>query len=44
MLPEAYAAQAASPMCGSTSDHMAAFKDSWLGGLDPDRMSEVRWA
>ncbi|KAI1789854.1 hypothetical protein LXA43DRAFT_1151231 [Ganoderma leucocontextum] len=43
MLPEAYAVQAASPMCGSTSDHIAAFRDSWLGGLDPDRMSEVRW-
>ncbi|PIL32539.1 hypothetical protein GSI_05242 [Ganoderma sinense ZZ0214-1] len=43
MLPEAYAAQAASPMCGSTTDHMAAFRDSWLGNLDPDKMSEVRW-
>ncbi|KAI0367886.1 hypothetical protein BV20DRAFT_1023600 [Pilatotrama ljubarskyi] len=44
MLPEAYAAQAASPMCGSTVDHMAQFRDTWLGGLDPDRMSEVRWS
>lgn len=44
MLPEAYSAQAASPMCGSTADHMAQFRDTWLGGLDPDRMSEVRWA
>ncbi|KAI8976374.1 peptidase family M48-domain-containing protein [Trametes punicea] len=44
LLPEAYAAQAASPMCGSTADHMAKFRDSWLGALDPDRMSEVRWA
>ncbi|CDO76585.1 hypothetical protein BN946_scf184950.g11 [Trametes cinnabarina] len=44
MLPEAYAVQAASPMCGSTADHMAKFRDTWLqGGLDPDRMSEVRW-
>ncbi|KAI0631713.1 peptidase family M48-domain-containing protein [Trametes polyzona] len=43
MLPEAYAAQAASPMCGSTADHMAQFRDTWLGVLDPDRMSEVRW-
>ncbi|KAI0331583.1 hypothetical protein GY45DRAFT_1300811 [Cubamyces sp. BRFM 1775] len=43
MLPEAYTVQAASPMCGSTADHMARFRDSWLGGLDPDRMSEIRW-
>ncbi|KAI0641727.1 peptidase family M48-domain-containing protein [Trametes meyenii] len=44
MLPEAYAVQAASPMCGSTADHMAQFRDTWLGGLKPDRMSEVRWS
>ncbi|KAH9850410.1 peptidase family M48-domain-containing protein [Lenzites betulinus] len=43
MLPEAYAAQAASPMCGQTADHMAQFRDTWMGGLDPDRMSEARW-
>ncbi|RPD56868.1 hypothetical protein L227DRAFT_578532 [Lentinus tigrinus ALCF2SS1-6] len=43
MLPEAYAIQAASQACGSTTDHMAAFKDMWLGGLDPDKMSEVQW-
>ncbi|KAI0357145.1 hypothetical protein OH77DRAFT_1422673 [Trametes cingulata] len=44
MLPEAYAVQAASPMCGATADHMAQFRDTWLGALDPDRMSEVRWS
>ncbi|KAI0822120.1 peptidase family M48-domain-containing protein [Trametes gibbosa] len=44
MLPEAYAAQAASPMCGQTADHMAQFRDTWLQGLDPDRMSEARWS
>ena len=43
MLPEAYAIQAANPTCGSTRDHMAAFRDKWAGGLDPDRMSEVQW-
>ncbi|TFK87113.1 hypothetical protein K466DRAFT_646059 [Polyporus arcularius HHB13444] len=43
MLPEAYAIQAASPACASTRDHMAAFRDTWLGGLNPDRMSEVQW-
>ncbi|TBU26436.1 peptidase family M48-domain-containing protein [Dichomitus squalens] len=44
MLPEAYAVQAASPTCGATADHMAAFRDSWLGDLNPDRMSETRWS
>ncbi|KAI0665490.1 peptidase family M48-domain-containing protein [Trametes maxima] len=44
MLPEAYTVQAASPMCGSTADHMAQFRDKWMGALDPDRMSEVRWS
>ncbi|KAI0747380.1 hypothetical protein C8Q74DRAFT_1320563 [Fomes fomentarius] len=43
MLPEAYAIQAASPTCGSSADHMAAFQDKWTGALDPNRMSEVRW-
>ncbi|KAI0740130.1 peptidase family M48-domain-containing protein [Earliella scabrosa] len=43
MLPEAYAIQAASPACGSTADHMAVFRDTWLGGQDPERMSESRW-
>lgn len=43
MLPEAYAIQAASPTCGSSADHMAAFQDRWAGAIDPDRMSEVRW-
>ncbi|KAI0739501.1 peptidase family M48-domain-containing protein [Daedaleopsis nitida] len=44
MLPEAYAIQAASPSCGSTADHMAAFRDLWSGGPDPERMSEARWS
>ncbi|KAL1942267.1 hypothetical protein VTO73DRAFT_6331 [Trametes versicolor] len=43
MLPEAYTAQAASPMCGATADHMAQFRDTWLAGADPESMSEARW-
>ncbi|OSC97006.1 hypothetical protein PYCCODRAFT_1208541 [Trametes coccinea BRFM310] len=44
MLPEAYAVQAASPMCGGIADHMSKFRDTWLQGLpDPDSMSEIRW-
>ncbi|KAI0776971.1 peptidase family M48-domain-containing protein [Trametes elegans] len=44
MLPGAYTVQAASPMCGATADHMAKFRDTWLGALNPERMSEVQWS
>ncbi|KAI9059474.1 hypothetical protein FKP32DRAFT_1668676 [Trametes sanguinea] len=45
LLPEAYAVQAASPMCGATADFMSKFRDTWMhGSLDPDAMSETRWS